>query len=90
MDAATGYPVNSGVAGCPLATAPGIITAEGRGSLFFTGYMDQTDIFFKMAAALSNDTTDADKNSRKVAKTDDDSEGFYFSDGAAFCSAAFF
>ena len=32
------------------------ITAEGPGALQFTGYFDQTDIFFKMARTLSNDT----------------------------------
>ena len=40
------------------------VTAEGPGAFLFTGYMDQTDIFFnffKMAAAISSDTSDADK-----------------------------
>ena len=37
------------------------LTAEGPDALLFTGYMDQTDIFFKMATALSIDTTDLDK-----------------------------
>ena len=37
------------------------MTAEGPGAFLFTGYMDQTDIFFKMAAAISSDTSDADK-----------------------------
>jgi alkaline phosphatase len=37
------------------------VTAEGPGAFLFTGYMDQTDIFFKMAAARSSDTSDADK-----------------------------
>lgn len=32
------------------------ITAEGPGALLFTGYYDQTDIFFRMAKALSLDT----------------------------------
>jgi alkaline phosphatase len=36
------------------------LTAEGPGSLLFTGYMDQTDIFFKMAAAASGDTAEVD------------------------------
>ncbi len=70
MDAVTGYPINSGAGIRRLSvgyrtgdhTGSSVpITAEGPGALFFTGYMDQTDIFFKMAAALSNDTTDADK-----------------------------
>jgi alkaline phosphatase len=37
------------------------LTAEGPGAFLFTGYMDQTDIFFKLAAAISNDTSDADR-----------------------------
>ncbi|MEO8350805.1 MAG: alkaline phosphatase [Chthoniobacteraceae bacterium] len=36
------------------------ITAEGPGALLFTGYFDQTDIFFKMARALSDDTATLD------------------------------
>lgn len=32
------------------------ITADGPGALLFTGYFDQTDIFFKMAKALSSPT----------------------------------
>jgi alkaline phosphatase len=70
LDAATGYPVNSGADLRRIAVAfrtgdhtgssvP--VTAEGPGAFLFTGYMDQSDIFFKMAAAISNDTTDADK-----------------------------
>lgn len=37
------------------------ITAEGPGALFFTGYMDQTDIFFRSAQALTEDTTAMDQ-----------------------------
>ena len=37
------------------------VTAEGPGAFLFTGYMDQSDIFFKMAASISSDTTDGDK-----------------------------
>lgn len=37
------------------------ITAEGPGALLFTGYMDQTDIFFRSAQALTEDTTAMDK-----------------------------
>ena len=36
------------------------ITAEGTGALLFTGYFDQTDLFFKLAAVLSHDTSDLD------------------------------
>jgi alkaline phosphatase len=37
------------------------LTAEGAGALLFTGYYDQTDLFFKMATVLSQDTTTLDK-----------------------------
>lgn len=37
------------------------ITAEGPGALLFTGYFDQTDIFFKMARAISSETTPLDQ-----------------------------
>ena len=33
------------------------VTAEGAGALLFYGYYDQTDLFFKMAKALTLDTT---------------------------------
>ncbi|MFM2124155.1 MAG: hypothetical protein RL328_606, partial [Acidobacteriota bacterium] len=65
-----GYPVNSGAGIRRLAvgyrtgdhTGSSVpVTAEGPGALLFTGYMDQTDIFFKMAAALTMDTTPLDK-----------------------------
>ena len=36
------------------------VTAEGPGAFLFTGYMDQTDIPFKMAVSLTGDTTDGD------------------------------
>lgn len=36
------------------------ITAEGPGSFLFTGYMDQTDIPFKIAVSLSGDTAEGD------------------------------
>ena len=70
MDAGTGYPLNSGPSLRRLAvgfrtgdhTGSSVpVTAEGPGAFLFTGYMDQTDIFFKMAASLSTDTSDADK-----------------------------
>lgn len=37
------------------------ITAEGPGALLFTGYMDQTDIFFRSAQVLGGDTSLLDK-----------------------------
>ncbi|HEU0121889.1 MAG TPA: alkaline phosphatase [Bryobacteraceae bacterium] len=37
------------------------VTAEGAGAFLFMGYMDQSDIFFKMAMALTGDTADGDK-----------------------------
>ncbi len=70
MDAKSGYPLNSGAGTRRLAvgyrtgdhTGSSVpVTAEGPGALLFTGYMDQTDIFFKMATAISTDTTDIDK-----------------------------
>ena len=42
------------------------ITAEGPGALLFTGYLDQTDIFFRSAQALSEDTTALDKALREL------------------------
>jgi len=36
------------------------ITADGPGALLFTGYFDQTEIFFKMAAVLTTTTTGFD------------------------------
>jgi hypothetical protein len=36
------------------------LTAEGVGAFLFTGYMDQTDLFFKMATVLSGETAEAD------------------------------
>lgn len=70
LDSRTGYPVNSGAGLRRLAvgfrsgdhTGSSVpVTAEGPGALLFTGYMDQTDVFFKMATAISSDTTDVDK-----------------------------
>jgi alkaline phosphatase len=70
LDAASGYPLNSGPTMRRLAvgfrtgdhTGSSVpITAEGPGAFLFTGYMDQSDIFFKMASVLSSDTSDADK-----------------------------
>ncbi len=50
------------------------LTAEGPGAFLFTGYMDQTDIFFKMAAAMTGETAEADAllemlNSGKYPRT---------------------
>ncbi len=36
------------------------VTAEGPGAFLFTGYMDQSDLAFKMAAALTGDTAEGD------------------------------
>lgn len=73
MDAKTGYPVNTAQGGQMLrrlsvgfrtgdhtgSSVP--VTAEGPGAFLFTGYMDQTDIFFKMAHAATGDTADGDR-----------------------------
>ena len=73
LDRASGYPTNSASGSTPLrrlavgfrtgdhtgSSVP--VTAEGPGAFLFTGYMDQTDIFFKMAAALTGDTADGDR-----------------------------
>ena len=70
QDPQTGYPVNAGAGTRRLTvgfrtgdhTGSSVpITAEGPGAFLFTGYMDQTDIFFKMASVLSSDTKDADR-----------------------------
>lgn len=70
LDSKTGYPVNSGAGLRRLAvgfrtgdhTGSSVpITAEGPGAFLFTGYMDQSDIFFKIAAAISSDTSEVDK-----------------------------
>jgi len=70
QDAKTGFPVNAGPGLRRLAvgfrtgdhTGSSVpVTAEGPGAFLFTGYMDQTDIFFKMAAALGSDTSEGDK-----------------------------
>ncbi len=37
------------------------ISAEGPGAFLFTGVMDQTDIFFKMAVTLTGDTEEGDR-----------------------------
>ncbi len=36
------------------------LTAEGPGAFLFTGYMDQTDLFYKMATVLTGETAEAD------------------------------
>jgi alkaline phosphatase len=72
-DPRSGYPMNTAAPGQMLrrlavafrtgdhtgSSVP--VTAEGPGAFLFTGYMDQTDLFFKMAISLSGDTTDGDK-----------------------------
>jgi alkaline phosphatase len=73
LNAATGYPTNSAATGQVMrrlavgfrtgdhtgSSVP--VSAEGPGAFLFTGYMDQSDIFFKMAASLTGDTADGDK-----------------------------
>ena len=72
LDAKTGYPVNSSSSQVLRRLAVGFrtgdhtgssvpVTAEGPGAFLFTGYMDQSDIFFKMATAATGDTADGDK-----------------------------
>ncbi len=70
LDSKTGYPTNSGPGMRRLSvgfrtgdhTGSSVpVTAEGPGALLFTGYMDQSDLFFKMAAAASMDTAELDK-----------------------------
>ncbi len=70
LDSRTGYPLNSGPGIRRLAvgfrtgdhTGSSVpVTAEGPGALLFTGYLDESDLFFKMAATLSTDTSDLDK-----------------------------
>lgn len=72
-DAKTGYPVNTVAPGKTLrrlavgfrtgdhtgSSVP--VTAEGPGAFLFTGYMEQTDIFFKIATSLTGDTTEGDR-----------------------------
>ena len=79
-DPASGYPLNSAQPGQILrrlavgfrtgdhtgSSVP--VTADGPGAFLFTGYMDQTDIFFKMATSLGGDTTDGDKFVNDVLK----------------------
>jgi hypothetical protein len=75
---ANGYPVNSGAGLRRLAvgfrtgdhTGSSVpVTAEGPGALLFTGYMDQTDIFFKMAASASMDMTEVDQALDMLTRT---------------------
>lgn len=70
LDPRTGYPINSGDGLRRIAvgfrtgdhTGSSVpVSAEGPGAYLFTGYMDQTDLFFKMAASLSSDTSAGDK-----------------------------
>ena len=73
LDPKTGYPTNAAAPGSVLrrlavgyrtgdhtgSTVP--VTAEGPGAYLFTGYQDQTDLFFKMALSLTGNTADGDK-----------------------------
>lgn len=83
LDPATGFPVNSGDGIRRLAvgyrtgdhTGSSVpVTAEGPGALMFTGYLDETDIFFRIASVMSNDTSaidaalDSMMNSTKLPK----------------------
>jgi alkaline phosphatase len=45
------------------------VTAEGPGALYFTGYMDQTDLFFRMAASIGGDTAAADRGLEAMLKS---------------------
>jgi alkaline phosphatase len=79
-DPKSGYPSNSAQPGQVLrrlavgfrtgdhtgSSVP--VTAEGPGSFLFTGYMDQTDLFFKMAISLGGDTEEGDKLINQVLK----------------------
>jgi alkaline phosphatase len=73
-----GYPVNSGPGVRRLAvgyrtgdhTGTSVpVTAEGPGALLFTGYMDESDIFFKIAASASMDTSAIDAALDVLTKT---------------------
>jgi alkaline phosphatase len=44
------------------------VTAEGPGAFLFTGYMDQTDIAFKIASSLTGDTAEGDAFVNNVLK----------------------
>jgi alkaline phosphatase len=73
LDSKTGYPTNTAASGQTMrrlavgfrtgdhtgSSVP--VTAEGPGAFLFTGYMDESDIFFKMATSLTGDTADGDK-----------------------------
>jgi len=48
------------------------LTAEGPGALLFTGYYDQTDIFFKTARILSIDTDPLDNCLKEVQRNQPD------------------
>src|SRR5262249_26038738 len=80
LDPKTGYPLNVAPAGKTIrrlavgyrtgdhtgSSVP--VTAEGPGAFLFTGYQDQTDLFFKMAVSLTGDTADGDKFVDEVLK----------------------
>jgi alkaline phosphatase len=46
------------------------VTAEGSGALLFSGYYDQTDLFFKMARVLSSNTKPLDDALEEKKKLD--------------------
>jgi alkaline phosphatase len=78
LDPRTGYPANSAQSGETLrrlavgfrtgdhtgSSVP--VTAEGPGAFLFTGYMDQSDIFFKMATAVTGETAEVDEMLKKI------------------------
>lgn len=53
----------------PNHTASSVpLTAEGAGALLFTGYYDQTDIFFRIARALASNTTALDETLNNISE----------------------
>lgn len=75
IDPASGYPrrdseralmVGFRTAGHTASAVP--VTADGPGALLFTGYMDQTDIFFKAALALGQSTDKLDQALRAITE----------------------
>jgi alkaline phosphatase len=45
------------------------VTAGGPGALLFSGYMDQTDLFFRMAAAIGGETAELDRALQLLLRT---------------------
>ncbi|MEJ0089396.1 MAG: alkaline phosphatase [Limisphaerales bacterium] len=52
------------------------ITAEGPGAALFSGYYDQTDIFFKAAKVLSSSTSAIDEFQKAVSKLNTISQNY--------------